>query len=643
MDNTSNYIVPESSGRVDFVMSIKGIIACLLVISLLAVSVVPFNAAASQSTASVLIDFGNGDAYWADVPVTPGMDAFNLTIDAVMAIHSDMEYSSGFVNSIGGFVGAWPNEYWHFWLWNSTSGTWMMSMQGAADVQASNYSAYAWNYVKDNPDWSAPTPLKNPVTRNYWEQSRFDNLNTGFNNITTSISNDTIFTTNLNNGDIDPTIVVSGSRIFVVTQGIFNYTSFSYDKSPKVFCLNQAGSVVWSANISSGGWQLASPVVAGEQLIVPSTDGVVYSFNITDGSRLWNYSMPSSGTGVTSSPIVYDDQIIIASGDGNVTALAMNGTKVWNTKIASSVYFSAPSAKNGIIYVGSEDSKLHAVYANGTGEAWNVTVPGKVRSSPLLMSDKIVITYAVYDGRVAVDGGVASYRYNGSQEWNVNINSSSASAALTSKGLVVTSVTGVTMLSFNGTVLWANNLGVVKSSPSVSSSGIYLVTYGSPAAAYMLDLNGTVIFNKTLLPAAYAMASPAIANGRVYIASDNGYIYCLENLPPILTLSSAVIDNLKVTFTAQATSAEPVTVTWDFGDGNSSTGLVVNHTYARAGNYSVAFWAQDVQGGNASEVFSVNVAAAKEADNTTLYAVIAAVAIVLVGAIVLFYIRGKKK
>ena len=57
--------------------------------------------------------------------------------------------------------------------------------------------------------------------------------------------------------------------------------------------------------------------------------------------------MPFSWTGVTSSPIVYRDQIIIASGDGNVTALALNGTKLWNTKIASSIYFSSPSAKDG--------------------------------------------------------------------------------------------------------------------------------------------------------------------------------------------------------------------------------------------------------------------------------------------------------
>ena len=84
------------------------------------------------------------------------------------------------------------------------------------------------------------------------------------------------------------------------------------------------------------------------------------------------------------------------------------------------------------------------------------------------------------------------------------------------------------------------------------------------------------------------MSSPAIANGRVYLASDNGYVYCLENLPPILTLSSAVIDEPEghVHGTSDlrqgAVSRSPGTS----GTATASTGLIVNHTYAKAGNYT---------------------------------------------------------
>ena len=262
-------------------MNVKSIIACFLVISFLSVSAIPITAATSQTNAAVLIDFGNGNASWADVPVGSGMNAFNLTTEATTALGLPIDYTSTaygiMVNSIGSSVGQWPNEYWHFWIWNATTSSWTYSMLGASDVSASTSSAYAWSFVKDRADYSSPLPQTDPVNRFSWEQSRHDNLNTGYSNITTSISNDTKFSTNLNNGDIDPTMVVSGGRVFVVTQGIYNYTSFSYDKSPKVFCLNTNGVIIWSANITGGGWQLASPLVVGSQLIVPSTDGMVYS------------------------------------------------------------------------------------------------------------------------------------------------------------------------------------------------------------------------------------------------------------------------------------------------------------------------------------------------------------------------------
>lgn len=40
-------------------------------------------------------------------------------------------------------------------------------------------------------------------------------------------------------------------------------------------------------------------------------------------------------------------------------------------------------------------------------------------------------------------------------------------------------------------------------------------------------------------------------------------------------------------FTARATDADgdPLTYTWDFGDGETATGATVEHTYAAAGTY----------------------------------------------------------
>jgi eukaryotic-like serine/threonine-protein kinase len=338
----------------------------------------------------------------------------------------------------------------------------------------------------------------------------------------------TVFAVDLKNGKIDPKVVVSDDKIFAITEGSYNYTTFSYDAMPKVFCLDMSGNVIWSTTINGGGWQLAAPVVSNGMVIVPSTDGSVYSLNEANGSIEWTYNLPFSYTGVTSTPIIYQNLIILANGDGSIIALTVAGKMAWTVNIASSIYFSSPVAKDGMIYIGSEDNKLHAIHANGSGEAWNITLPGKVRATPLLLDDEIVVNYAVYSGFVATDGSVVAIGYNGSLLWSVNINSTSTSPVKTSNGILVTSVTGVWMISDAGSLLWHANIDVFKGSAAASDQGVYLVSYGTPSRAYLLDNNGNVLFNRTLSPEGYSMNTPTLNSGKVYIGSDNGYVYALN-------------------------------------------------------------------------------------------------------------------
>ena len=47
---------------------------------------------------------------------------------------------------------------------------------------------------------------------------------------------------------------------------------------------------------------------------------------------------------------------------------------------------------------------------------------------------------------------------------------------------------------------------------------------------YCLDFQGALIWNYTLEPYNWALASPTLSNGKVFAASDNGRIYCLGSL-----------------------------------------------------------------------------------------------------------------
>jgi PKD repeat protein len=44
---------------------------------------------------------------------------------------------------------------------------------------------------------------------------------------------------------------------------------------------------------------------------------------------------------------------------------------------------------------------------------------------------------------------------------------------------------------------------------------------------------------------------------------------------------------MTTTFTAVVTGGTNISYTWDFGDGSTATGPVVNHVYASTGTYTV--------------------------------------------------------
>jgi len=125
------------------------------------------------------------------------MNAFNLTTEATTNLNLPIKLHKQRIWHNGEFHRkrrrSWPHEYWHLWLWNSTHQLLDDVEHGRGDVNASSYAAFAWSYVPDRADYSSPVPTSDPLNRYSWEQSRHDNFNTGFSNVPTSISNDTVF------------------------------------------------------------------------------------------------------------------------------------------------------------------------------------------------------------------------------------------------------------------------------------------------------------------------------------------------------------------------------------------------------------------------------------------------------------------
>lgn len=77
----------------------------------------------------------------------------------------------------------------------------------------------------------------------------------------------------------------------------------------------------------------------------------------------------------------------------------------------------------------------------------------------------------------------------------------------------------------------------------------------------------------------------------------------VENRPPVATFAvseTSGISPFTVTFDASASydpDGSTLTYAWDFGDGNSASGVAPAHTYATPGNYTVTLTVTDQQGG----------------------------------------------
>lgn len=624
-------------------LSATVLLSALLLASLL----VPVSAADDDGgdTIAVLFDFGNGQVAWADVDVDPAMNALNATEDAadqlVYALDVVLDPTYGpYLNGINGLTSDLETyEYWSFWTWNSTSGSWESSSVGAGSVQAESISAIAWLYTSG----MAP-PVSKPDHRYpAWPSFRHDSANTGSDLTIGPNSLALAWQKDLNNGSIDSNIVAAYGYEYVV---VTNLTSES-----TVFCLDDKGDIIWSQKIGTG-YQVASPLFLEGALIVPSANGMVFAFDPLTGNEKWTFDTHSaSNTGITSSPIEHGGRIIVAAGNGKLYSLYPNGAEDWNITIApiiqgswnaKAIYHSSPAVKDEAIFIGTAEGKLLAVAADGSGELWNISLGSEITGSPVVLSDKVVITY-----KNGSKGGMAAVDFDGKLIWNTPLGSTSASPVLTSTGLATVVPTGLVMLGFDGSITWNISLGTKfpGAAPTAVNGTVYVVTNEEKSRLVAVSEEGEIYFDQVLAPHQYALSSPTIADGIMFIASDNGniYAYDLTSIAPTVAEFSSAANGLAYTFTATQNEGGLFKYLWDFGDGTTAAGRSVTHTYAGTGTYNVVLTVSNPNGDELNYQKAINAEVAGPGDIPIWAFGLAIVAIaVALAAIAVFMLRKKE-
>ncbi|MBN2102150.1 MAG: PQQ-binding-like beta-propeller repeat protein, partial [Candidatus Aenigmarchaeota archaeon] len=201
--------------------------------------------------------------------------------------------------------------------------------------------------------------------------------------------------------------------------------------------------------------------------------------NMTDFGLLWNYTTEAT---IESSPSVSNGIVYVGSLDTKLYAVnATNGAEIWNYTTGSSIRFS-PAVANFIVYVGSDDDKLYAINATNGTEIWNYTAGNNIQSSP-----------AVSDGIVYVGS-------NDDKLYAIN--------------------------ATNGTEIWNYTTGeYIQSSPAVSEGIVYVGSRDSKLYAVNAT-NGAEIWNYTT--GYHVISSPAVSEGIVYVGSNDDKLYAIN-------------------------------------------------------------------------------------------------------------------
>lgn len=264
------------------------------------------------------------------------------------------------------------------------------------------------------------------------------------------------------------------------------------------------GELIW--RIETGGEVRSSPVVSDGILYFGSEDGHIHALDATNGERLWSRD---TGAAIYSSPLVSDDIVYVKNIDDVVLALDISesvtpatlaaeierkaGTAdvpdglIWKRYVGHPSGWSSakPVAEDGVIFVPTQDERLHALDMTNGENLWTA------------MNGRIVGWQ--YAWVVAHDGAVYM---PSSDNWM------SARDALT------------------GELLWTFDAEApVAASPVVAHGSVYFGSWDS--YLYAIDaLTGKLKWRTKTRDGDQVW--PNVSEGVVYYGSDNGTLYALD-------------------------------------------------------------------------------------------------------------------
>jgi eukaryotic-like serine/threonine-protein kinase len=302
------------------------------------------------------------------------------------------------------------------------------------------------------------------------------------------------------------------------------------------------------------GQVFSSPVVAGDQLFVGSSDHFLYALDAATGALQWKFKADGR---ITSSPGVSAGLVFFGSYDGNFYAVdASSGQLKWKFKTEGEqrfaakhihgaepasetmpdpfdFYLSSPVVSKGSVYFGSGDTNIYALDAATGSLRWKFKTGDVVHASPAISDGTLFIgSWDSYFYALDAATGKEKWRFKTGEDPEIHNQVGIQSSAAVSDGVVYFGCRDSTFYAVNaatGKERWSfsNNGSWVIASPAVRDGIVYFATSdtgllhardastGNPVLS--LDFKHWPMFS-----------SPAIAGNILYIGSHQGKLLAVN-------------------------------------------------------------------------------------------------------------------
>lgn len=431
---------------------------------------------------------------------------------------------------------------------------------------------------------SSEITTRSPIDDDTWQMFSHDLHHTG-NTTGNAPGYDHVLWYNLtgSEGEIYASPIVYNGRVFVGTRSSYLY-SFDEDTGKKlweksfskvtwgmcgsatclnsnlyigsedenIYCLNPVnGSVVWKYKTGGAVW--SCPAVIGGKVYAGSVDKYVYCLDESNGKLDWKFKTKKSpygyqDYGISSSPAVSNGRLFIGACDGDLYCLPLNdpnsdgeineSEKLWEFNTGCYIYAS-PSVYNGNVYIGtgsySKMAGAPAVYNLyclniSTGNlTWEFTAGSYILGTPSIAYGKIFI------------GSLDGYLYC------LPVNDPDSSGIITASEVIwkfnaANEIWGSVAIAQerlyfgSGVPYWEDGSGNYKlfCIPINDPNNDGLIS--SSEIIWSYDLSGGVL------------TTPAIVNGKIFVSTYDGYVYCFseDTVPPKIKSTVPAKDAINV-------------------------------------------------------------------------------------------------